>query len=226
MREEKNILAQAFNKTLPGIYAQQQMSPSVRSTNSIKYDPSNARSSSVLILLFKKDDQWLVPLIKRPKYNGAHSGQISFPGGKYEKSDGNYVETALREANEEIGINRDDIEFVASLSSLYIPNSNFIVYPQVFITEVEPFFVPDQREVETVIEAPVKHLLAPETIQSFRRKINGIEVDAPFYNVDDHVIWGATAMIMSEFLTLLKDVSFLTNPLSHSCSACNAPECR
>ncbi|MBK3518297.1 NUDIX hydrolase [Carboxylicivirga marina] len=226
MKKEIDILTRALSKPLPGIEAQRLMSPSVRFTGHTKYDSSKARISSVLILLYKKNDEWCIPLIQRPKYDGAHSGQVSFPGGKLEEGDRSFLDTALREAEEEVGINRNELSFIAELSSLYIPNSNFIVYPQVCVTEFEPLFIPDRREVESIIEVPICQLLAPDTVDRFQRNINGTIVDAPFYKIDDYMIWGATAMMLSEFLSLVEKSGLFTNPLLHSYNACNAPECR
>ncbi len=225
MKKEIEILTQALNSPLPGIDAQRLMSPSVRFTGDKQMNRAHARMSSVLILLYKKNGEWHVPLIQRPKYDGAHSGQVSFPGGKFEEGDTSYLDTALREAHEEIGINRNDLTFISELSSLYIPNSNFVVYPQVCITESEPVFIPDLREVETVIEASVRQLLLPDTIHRFIRNINDVVVDAPFYKIDNFVIWGATAMILSEFLSLIKSLDLFTSGLEHFYNACNAPEC-
>lgn len=224
MRKEIDILTNALKNPLPGINAQKLMSPSVRFTGNNLVDASLARNSSVLVLLYKRNNEWFIPLIQRPKYDGAHSGQVSFPGGKSENGDTSILDTALREAEEEIGINRDDLNFIAPLSSLHIPNSNFMVYPQVCITEIDPLFIPDLREVETVIEAPIRQLLSPQTVKHFVRNINNNVVKAPFYKIDNYVIWGATAMILSELLFLLKDVDLFTNPLSHSYNACNAPK--
>jgi len=226
MRKEIEIINKAFDIPLPGIEIQRLMSPSVRFTGNVKYNAHNARSSSVLILLYNKGDQWCVPLIQRPTYDGAHSGQVSFPGGKTEKSDISFLDTALRESEEEIGVKREDIQFIRELTPLYIPNSNFMVYPQACVTSKVPDFIPDLREVESIIEAPIAHLLSPNKIHSFSQDINGIQVDAPFYSVDEYIIWGATAMIMSEFLYILKGSDLFTNPQSHSYSVCNAPECQ
>ncbi|MCG8582024.1 MAG: CoA pyrophosphatase [Bacteroidales bacterium] len=226
MKKEIELLVRALTRPLPGKDAQKLMSPSVRFTGNTKYDPQNARVSSVLILLYKKDNEWMIPLIQRPKYDGAHSGQVSFPGGKFEEGDRSYLDTALREAEEEVGINRDELSFITEMSSLYIPNSNFIVYPEVCVTEIEPVFIPDLREVAEVIEAPVNKLLMPETVHRFKRNINGVHVDAPFYKIDDYVIWGATAMMLSEFLEHIKPSGLFTNQLSHSYNVCNAQECR
>ncbi|WP_439182712.1 NUDIX hydrolase [Carboxylicivirga taeanensis] len=225
MDKEIKLLTQALTGPLPGVDAQRRMSPSVRATHVTKYDCTQARSSSVLILLYKKNGQWFIPLIQRTKYEGAHSGQVSLPGGKCEESDFSFLDTALREAEEEVGINRNDLTFISEMSSLYIPNSNFIVYPQVCITRELPVFVPDLREVETVIEAPLNRLLAPDTIHRFTRTINGIVVNAPFYKIDDYVIWGATAMILSEFLALIAACELFANPQAHFYNEYNAPEC-
>ena len=225
MKKEIEILKQALTRPLPGVDAQSLMSPSVRFTGNKQFDRAHARLSSVLILLYQKNGEWHIPLIQRPKYDGAHSGQVSFPGGKFEEGDASYLDTALREAEEEIGICREGLTFISQLSSLYIPNSNFVVYPQVCITDEQPVFRPDLREVETVIEVPVRQLLLPDTIHRFIRSINGVIVDAPFYKVDNYVIWGATAMILSEFLSLVGSSSLFTSTLTHSCNACNAQEC-
>jgi len=223
MRKEIEIIEKAFSKPLPGIEIQRLMSPSVRFTGSVKHDPNKARKSSVLLLLYKKEGVWYIPLIQRPTYKGAHSGQVSFPGGKTEDRDVSILDTALRESEEEIGVKRNGIQFISELTPLYIPNSNFMVYPQVCITSSSPVFKADKREVESIIEAPVAQLLAPQTIHHFSRRINGVQVDAPFYNIHGYVIWGATAMIVSEFLHLIKHID-LFNLQSHSYSACNAPE--
>lgn len=226
MKKEIELLTRALTKPLPGFKAQKLMSPSVRHTGKIKYDHTKARTSSVLILLYKKNNEWYIPLIQRTQYDGAHSGQVSFPGGKYEEEDRTLLNTALREAQEEIGIQPSDVEFITQLSSLYIPNSNFLVYPQVCVTMHQPDFVPDLREVDSIIEVPVVKLLLPSTVQFFKREINGIHVDAPFYKIDDYIVWGATAMMLSEFLSLIKTSELFTDHLSHSYSGCNAPECR
>ena len=223
MKKEIKIIEQAFEQALPGFAVQRLMSPSVRFTGSVKHDPRHARSCSVLILLYKKGDEWYIPLIQRPTYKGAHSGQVSFPGGKSEKHDVSLLDTALRESEEEIGVGRCAVQFIRELTPLYIPNSNFMVYPQVCITRHLPQFIPDLREVESIIEAPIAQLLLPATTCRFCRNINGVQVDAPFYKIDQYVIWGATAMLISEFLHLIKEVDFISCQ-SHFYNAYNAPK--
>jgi len=209
-----NILKSAFSEPLPGIEAQHLMSPSVRFTGHHEPDTTVPRNSSVFILLFMKNGSWHVPFIQRPVYDGAHSGQVSFPGGKSEESDQSLIDTAFRETEEEIGIKRQDVHFVGTLTSLYIPNSNFMVYPQVGIIHSEPKFELNSREVETLIEAPLSQLLHPSSVKRFSRQINNYQVEAPFFCIEGYEIWGATAMILSEFLQVIKKHSIDLRPLS------------
>lgn len=217
-------IIEAFNKSLPGEEAQHLMSPSVRFTGSKNPDRRKARESSVLILLFIKNGEWYIPFIQRPKYKGAHSGQVSLPGGKTEEEDKGFFSTAIRETEEEIGIDRSKVQFVGELTSLYIPNSNFMVYPQVGIYNDAPDFVLDKREVDSILEVPVSELTKPSNIKSFTRIINDVLVKAPFYAFETSEIWGATAMIISEFIQVIKTNAL--SPLLHSYSDCNAPICR
>lgn len=203
-----NILRNAFTGPLPGAKAQQLMSPSIRFTGHQIPDAKRAKNSSVFILLFQKKGEWYIPFIQRPVYNGVHSGQVSLPGGKAEKSDKDLIETAFRETEEEIGIKRESIHHIGTLTTLYIPNSNFMVYPQVGIIHSKPAFQINQREVEALFEAPLIKLLHPSSIKRFKRQINNIEVDAPYFCVDRYEIWGATAMIISEFLQVVKSRAF------------------
>ena len=208
MIQYTNILRDAFSDPLPGIEAQRMMSPSVRFTGHHLPDSTQARNSSVFILLFMKNGNWHIPFIQRPVYDGAHSGQISFPGGKSEEGDHSLLDTAFRETEEEIGIKRQDVHFIGALTSLYIPNSNFMVYPQVGIIQSAPKFELNTREVETLIEAPLSQLLHPDSIKRFSRQINNFQVEAPFFCISQYEIWGATAMILSEFLHVVKNSTF------------------
>ena len=108
----------------------------------------DAKKSAVLVLFYLKEGELFLALMQRPTYDGKHSGQISFPGGKHEKSDKNSVETALREANEEVGIISNDVEVVGQLSNVYIPVSQFIVTPVVGVINYLPNFKLDNHEVE------------------------------------------------------------------------------
>lgn len=201
-----HTLKKLLQGRLPGFKAHNLMSPNVRFTGTLKPDENTTRESSVLILLYKKGDELWIPFIKRPQYNGVHSGQVSLPGGKYEPSDLDLMITALRETQEEIGIHPEKVEILGQLTPIYIPNSNFNVSPFVGFLSENPEFHPDSIEVETIIEAPLKQLMAPETIEYFKKVINGHSLEAPFFNINNYQIWGATAMIISELKEIIQEL--------------------
>lgn len=201
-----NLIEQISHKLsnkLPGKEAQLLMSPSNRKTSNNTYAKDSVRDSSVLILLYSKNGKIHIPFTLRQKYNGAHSGQVSLPGGKTEPTDLSFEHTALRETYEEIGIPMDQITVIGALTPTYIPKSNFIVYPFIAYCSVQPTFIPDSIEVAKIIEAPLEKLLDPDTIEIFERDINGYHITAPYFNIDNEKIWGATAMIISELKQLL-----------------------
>jgi 8-oxo-dGTP pyrophosphatase MutT (NUDIX family) len=190
----KNVLS----KQLPGEHAQLEMAPEFRGS----YDhPANPVPAAVLILMFPSGGrQWLV-FIKRNVNGGPHSGQVSFPGGAMEKGDESLEHTALRETREELGISRT-IRILGSLTPLHIPISNYQVTPFAGWLDGRPVFRPDRSEVQYVIEAAVIDLLDPANRLSETIKHHGRPIVAPYYRVGDEKIWGATAMILCEFLQL------------------------
>lgn len=204
MRIQK--LKQLLEGPLPGEPAHELMAPSARFTGSQLPDPAQARPSSVLILFYPCHGSWFLPFIQRPVYDGVHSGQISFPGGKCEEEDSDYCATALRESNEEIGIVQEDVQILGALTPLYIPNSNFHVYPHVGWVDYQPEFSPDPIEVDEVIEVPLDVLLNQENVKQLTRNINGVSLSAPYFDAEGYVIWGATAMILSEMLEVLRKI--------------------
>jgi 8-oxo-dGTP pyrophosphatase MutT (NUDIX family) len=214
-------LTEHLQSDLPGLYAQNKMSPNVRFTGKIPPNKKLTRESSVLILLYPKNNQIFIPFIQRPRYNGAHSGQVSLPGGKHEPTDSNLLQTALRETKEEIGINTDDIKIMGKLSHIHIPNSNFNVWPYVGYTTNLPVFFPDPIEVESIIEAPLNKLLKPSTIEVSEQKINDHIIKAPYFNINNYQIWGATAMIISELIEIIHNNNLIA---SDSYNAHNAQE--
>jgi 8-oxo-dGTP pyrophosphatase MutT (NUDIX family) len=201
-------LKQAAAADLPGWAAQAKMAPAQRmqpETWAEYY--KNARLGAVLILFYPLNDAVHTVLIQRPTYEGVHSAQIAFPGGKKEEDDQDLIQTALREAWEEVGIRPEQVEVIRPLSELYIPPSNFLVTPVLGICYERPAFVPQITEVETILETDLK-LLSDPSIAAMRRIFvrEGLEVDSPSFDLGGRVIWGATAMMISELNEILKEV--------------------
>lgn len=167
-----------------------------------------AKESAVLILLYEKNFETHIVLTERTIYNGKHSGQISLPGGKKEVYDLNLEQTALRETFEEIGVSNHHIEILNNLTHLYIPVSNFLVFPYVAKLNGVPSFVKEEKEVQNILEVKLNDLLNEKNIskKEFYYKQADIKFEAPIYKVNDLVVWGATAMILSEFLEIIKSI--------------------
>lgn len=142
--------------------------------------------------------------MKRPEYEGSHSGQISLPGGKIEINDTSLAHTALRETNEELGISEENIQILGNLTSLKIQVSGFEVNPFVGFLKVKPLWKPDPNEVKYLIETPVNTLLDPSTTMVENRNLHNKNIDVPFFYIRNEKIWGATAMILSEFVEIIK----------------------
>ncbi|NOX47294.1 MAG: CoA pyrophosphatase [Chlorobi bacterium] len=192
-------LKKQLRKPLPGKEAHLKMASRAR-LNELKgkYDTSSAKQSSVLILLYPFKASVFTVLMKRNSYNGVHSGQISFPGGSHEKSDGSFIETALREANEEVGILPENVKIIGELSDMYIPPSNFMVHPIVGFSKEKPHLIPDATEVAQIIEANLTAIFNETDFKEMELDVRGHKIKTPCYNVNGHVVWGATAMMLSE----------------------------
>jgi len=207
----ETILAElkALNfENLPGLDAQLKMAPRNREKEIRDRGAGrNPVTSSVLLLCYPLlNGKAGILLIERQQYPGHHSGQISFPGGRVEASDKGLDKTALRETYEETGVNPFDIILIGKLTPLYIPPSNHLVYPFAGVAEKHPEFRADPAEVARILEVPLCSFLDPANIQNkIIRLKNGTEVQTPCYLIDGHVIWGATAMILYEFMDLLKN---------------------
>jgi 8-oxo-dGTP pyrophosphatase MutT (NUDIX family) len=165
--------------------------------------PEGARLSSVLVLLYPIGERAHIAFIRRNEYDGIHSGQISFPGGGREETDLSHTDTALREAWEETGIDPERVEILGELTQLYIPPSNFLVFPVVGFTGARPDFNPDPSEVQEIIEIEMEKLREPGILQQREIVLSAdFSIMAPCFVVGDAVIWGATAMIISELLEM------------------------
>ena len=200
-------LKQKLKQPLPGITSHIKMAPRhrVEELSSLASIVPLARNSAVLILLFPVNRKLKTVFIQRSVYEGVHSGQISFPGGKHEKSDKDFEATALRETFEEIGVEPDKIEILAQLTDFYIPPSNFLVKVFVGYSSQQPVFTPDHKEVQSILEVDIDDFydsrnIADKEFYSTSRKTT---VNAPCFLVNGMEIWGATAMMLSELLDVL-----------------------
>jgi 8-oxo-dGTP pyrophosphatase MutT (NUDIX family) len=202
------LLTVRISKDLPGINSQLVMAP-VHRINDIRSGLKSKDSvrSSVLILLYPNEEKIKTVVMLRPAYDGVHSGQISLPGGKWEISDGDMAATALRETHEEIGVHPSKIRLLGQLSPLYIPPSNYLVFPYIGIADNKPEFLKDPSEVQEIIEIDIDELLNNAT--GTKRKLSfkdGTALEVPCYIFGETIIWGATAMILSEFIAVLESI--------------------
>jgi 8-oxo-dGTP pyrophosphatase MutT (NUDIX family) len=198
----------ALGKPLPGEKAQLLMGSGIR-MNELRFMPmdESTKKSGVMILLYPFKKVIFSVLILRAKYEGTHSGQVALPGGKYEITDADLIQTALRETTEEIGVESGDIKVLGQLTPLYIPPSNFIVHPAVGYINYRPAFVADKCEVCDIIEYRLSELLKIENVKTKEFNVREDMVfTAPYFDIDGNVVWGATAMILSEFKEVLKEV--------------------
>jgi 8-oxo-dGTP pyrophosphatase MutT (NUDIX family) len=197
-RLEKGLWA-----SLPGIPAQLQMVPEPRPGQKAYFEVEDTSlKAGVLILLYKKDGRLLMLVTRRTERVLHHRGQISLPGG--EQHPGESLEaTALRETVEELGPDLGAVRVLGRLTPLYIPPSNYCIYPTVAFVPGVPVFRPQPDEVAEVIEVPVDHLADPANTRRETWSLGGRPVEVPFYEYEGHKIWGATAMVLAEFLALL-----------------------
>lgn len=195
---------------LPGREVQLKMAPVERLRELAEKAKGNgtARRAAVLALFYPSETgATRLMLILRKTYKGVHSAQVGFPGGKMESEDRTMVDTALRETEEEIGVERSQIEVLCELSEVYIPPSNFIVNSFVGKVAFTPDFVPEEKEVEKLIEVDLDVFLNDDCITTDVLTTSyATRLEVPAYRLDDHIVWGATAMILSEMREMLLEI--------------------
>ena len=199
-------LRTALSRPLPGLEAQLRMAPQPRAGwDPLKF-PDDARDGAALLLVYPHDDTVHIALTVRGSGLRNHTGQVSFPGGRVDDGE-TFEQAAVREANEEIGVDPRTLEILGRLTPLHIPVSRFILHPIVACTSMRPAFQRAEWEVARIIEAPVSVLGDPKTIKREirTRVVSGqtVEVDVPFYDIDGEKVWGATAMVLAEFCAIL-----------------------
>jgi len=191
---------------LGGIEAQFKLAPEMRlAYDDKKITANNPKIAAVLALFYPNNNNNTSLLVtKRASYNGPHSNQISFPGGKIEKSDNNLSQTALRETFEEVGVSQEKVEILREITNVYIPPSNFLVTPFIGITKTKPMFKVNS-EVAEIIEISFLDLLDDNNVGTIQITNSYMkETLVPSFNINGSVIWGATAMILSEIKEVLK----------------------
>jgi 8-oxo-dGTP pyrophosphatase MutT (NUDIX family) len=169
------------------------------------YKDKNPRKAAVLMLFYPKNQMTHLALIVRNSYPGVHSSQIGFPGGKVEDFDANLEQTALRETHEEVGIHPDKVQIIKAFSEIYITPSNFLVAPFMGISHEELTFIPDLDEVKRVLEFSIADFLDEKSITKVKMSTSyATDIEVPAFMVDKYVVWGATAMMMSELKETIK----------------------
>lgn len=206
LQDLKSHLEFQIEKGLPGESAHLEMASYKRpSADAVRRKRLGARASAVMVGMYYKEEILHCSLIQRPDYDGTHSGQVAFPGGKREKDDPNLEYTALRETQEEVGINPDQIELIGRMSDLYIPPSNFLVTPVMGVLTNPPEFTIDKTEVAEAFHFPLKLLFDDDSMVTERIYLPYYKayINAPSIKYQGKIIWGATAMMLSELKSIL-----------------------
>jgi 8-oxo-dGTP pyrophosphatase MutT (NUDIX family) len=199
-------LREAFARPLPGLEAQLRMAPSPRlNWDPLKF-PEGAYDGAALLLVYPHDQTVHVALTVRGSGLRNHTGQVSLPGGRVDAGE-TFEQAALREAQEEIGVDPAMVEVLGRLTPLHIPVSGFLLHPIAGFTAMRPAFQRAEWEVARILEAPLSILSDPSVVKRElrTRTVHGqtIDVDVPYYDIDGEKVWGATAMVLSEFCAIL-----------------------
>lgn len=208
LNELANQLEQRLLQPLPGAVAHEPLRATPIGSVIPKFEHKlPPKPGSVLILLYEgADGRIKFPLIKRPEYMGAHSGQVSFPGGKAETGE-TIIETALREAEEEIGVKSTDVKVLGRLSDFFVIPSNFMVAPVVGCLDRQATFAPDPIEVVRILGGDLESLIADDAARVKEITAAGrFQMMAPHFEVEGEVVWGATAMMLNEFRMVVKEI--------------------
>jgi 8-oxo-dGTP pyrophosphatase MutT (NUDIX family) len=194
-------LRQRLALPLPGLPAQERMAPRPRRGWKRGGVPEDTRPAAALILLYDHGGEATCVLTLRASHLPTHAGQVSLPGGGLGPNE-SLIGAALREAEEEVGVLRSHVDVLGALTPLHIPVSGFVLHPVVGVTADRPDFVPAHREVAGITDAPLRVLASPDTWQVTSWSYEGQEYEIPYFAVGGLQVWGATAMVLAEFLAL------------------------
>ena len=197
-------LTKMLSRDLPGKSAQRKMmiTPNRFPTEN---QENEGIPASILLLLYPLGEEWFFFLTKRSQNVEHHKGQISFPGGVVEKNESK-MNTAIRETNEEIGVDKDVIKIIGSLTPFYIPVSNFHISPYVGWTEEKPHTKVQDAEVNRVFSVSINDLVLEKNLKTKKDVFSNKSVKVPYFDLNGETIWGATSMILSEFKFILRDM--------------------
>ena len=195
-----------INNDLPGEESHQKMRVIYDQSIELPFSKINSIPAAVLILLYLADNEIYFFLTKRTNELKHHKGQISLPGGTQEGNE-KLIDTALRETQEEISINKTSISIIGTITPLFVPVTGFMIYPFIGYShnKLEP--KPDPVEVATIFSVNISDLLNEENRTTEQRNIRGYDVQVPYFKLNDYQVWGATSMILSEFRDLIKYIN-------------------
>jgi len=193
--------------TLPGERAHRKLAPLIRmqELENLDIEKRNPQQAGVMALFYPDaKNKTRIVLILRKTYKGVHSNQVGFPGGRWEPSDRNLEHTALRETEEEVGVPQDLVEVIAKLSKIYIPPSNFWVHPFIGLLDHTPKLIPQEYEVEEIMEVLLSDFLDDKNIIKETLSTSyATEIEVPAYKLNNRIVWGATGMMLAEVRELL-----------------------
>jgi 8-oxo-dGTP pyrophosphatase MutT (NUDIX family) len=206
MQQLEQALRVRLAGTLPGVEAQRRFVPSpIRPGWRIDHYPDDARIAAALLLLYPMGNGTAVPLTVRASGLAHHAGQISLPGGSTDPGE-TLAAAALREASEEIGVDPSAVRVLGELTPVHVIVSGFTLHPVVGVTDERPAFIASPDEVDEIVEVSLEDLRDASRIRHGTRIREGVAVEYPYFDLAGHQVWGATAMVLGEFVCLLDEL--------------------